>query len=403
MPKIVVAGASGLVGYAALKHFAAQPDWEVVGLSRRVPPEVEGAQLQSLDFDDERACAAALGEHHDATHLIYTAVYERPGLLTGWSGTDTEYVARNVRMLTNVLEPLAAAGGALEHVSVLQGTKAYGPHIGVAPRVPLRERQPLVEHHNFYFEQHDYVKAKAAECGWAWTVWRPELIVGEALGNNMSIVPPIAVYGALLRERGEPLHFPGNPDWWEIRGAIDTETLARALEWATSAPAARDEIFNIGNGDLFVWQEIWPILAEALGMEMGEERPILLAEEMPRRAAEWREIHRRYGLSGPSSLEDVVGQGWAFADYVFGHHRPPGWRTMITDSSKLRRHGFPELVDTELMFVKWFERLEAQGIVPRPEGATSPRLQRWAYGPGTGQSASAAASVRRPQLEPTGA
>ena len=33
--KVVVAGATGLVGYAAMKRFAAEGDCEVVALSRR--------------------------------------------------------------------------------------------------------------------------------------------------------------------------------------------------------------------------------------------------------------------------------------------------------------------------------------------------------------------------------
>lgn len=39
MPKktMLVAGASGLVGFAALKHFAQREDWDVIGVSRRIP------------------------------------------------------------------------------------------------------------------------------------------------------------------------------------------------------------------------------------------------------------------------------------------------------------------------------------------------------------------------------
>ena len=35
--KVLVAGASGLVGYAAVRHFASLPDWDVVAVSRRAP------------------------------------------------------------------------------------------------------------------------------------------------------------------------------------------------------------------------------------------------------------------------------------------------------------------------------------------------------------------------------
>jgi nucleoside-diphosphate-sugar epimerase len=34
---ILIAGASGVIGAAAIEHFASLPDWQVTGLSRRMP------------------------------------------------------------------------------------------------------------------------------------------------------------------------------------------------------------------------------------------------------------------------------------------------------------------------------------------------------------------------------
>ena len=50
--KILVAGASGLVGHAAVQHFASLSGWEVVGLSRRIPEDLAGATLLSVDLAD---------------------------------------------------------------------------------------------------------------------------------------------------------------------------------------------------------------------------------------------------------------------------------------------------------------------------------------------------------------
>ena len=47
---------------------------------------------------------------------------------------------------------------------------------------------------------------------------------------------------------------------------VDTDLLARAMEWAADvAEAARNEIFNITNGDVATWQDLWPTMADALG------------------------------------------------------------------------------------------------------------------------------------------
>jgi len=152
--------------------------------------------------------------------------------------------------------------------------------------IPSRERTPRHAHENFYFLQEDHLYDAHDRAGgaWSWTILRPQVILGESLGSNMNLIPAIAAYGAVLREAGKPLHFPGGaPSVIEV---VSADLLASAIAWAGTSPAARNEIFNVTNGDVFVWRHAWPVVADALGMEPGEDRPMLLAEEMPRRAAE---------------------------------------------------------------------------------------------------------------------
>ena len=82
--KVLVAGASGVVGYSAVKHFATVPGCAVVGLSRRLPMDLEGATLVSVDLHDADACRAVVRAHSDVTHLVYAALFEKPGLVAGW-------------------------------------------------------------------------------------------------------------------------------------------------------------------------------------------------------------------------------------------------------------------------------------------------------------------------------
>ena len=53
----VVAGATGLVGNAALRHFGASDDCEVVALSRRKPRDLHGARYVQADLTDAAQCA----------------------------------------------------------------------------------------------------------------------------------------------------------------------------------------------------------------------------------------------------------------------------------------------------------------------------------------------------------
>ena len=276
--KVLVAGASGLVGSAAVRHFARLNDWDVVGVSRRIPTGLEGVTLLSVDLTDKRRCAEVFEQLTDVTHLVYAAVNEKPGLIQGWR--DREQMATNLAMLENLLEPLEAAAQGLQHVSLLQGTKAYGAHLGPIA-IPARERQPRHPHENFYWLQEDYLRAKQVGKTWRWTIWRPQLIFGDAIGSNLNVIPALGVYAAVRREAGLPLSFPGGPPF--VFEAVDSDLLAQAMEWAATTPVAGNEIFNITNGDVVLWPHIWPDIARHFRMEVGVAQPMSLATIMPRR------------------------------------------------------------------------------------------------------------------------
>jgi nucleoside-diphosphate-sugar epimerase len=156
--KILIAGASGLVGFAAVRHFAQLDDWEVAAISRRLPRSVERARLVSVDLFDRERCREIFGAMSDVTHLVYAALSEKPSLFEGW--IDGEQMRVNLTMLENLFEPLEAATKNLQHVTLLQGTKAYGAHVGPIP-IPARERAPRHPHENFYWLQEDYLRARA--------------------------------------------------------------------------------------------------------------------------------------------------------------------------------------------------------------------------------------------------
>src|SRR5262245_49898068 len=125
--KVVVAGATGLVGNAALRHFGASGGAEVVALSRRRPRDLYGARHVALDLADAAQCAAVAAELKGTTHLIYAALYEEPNLVDGWR--DSKQIAINDNMLRNLMGALEPVAPSLKHVALLQGTKAYGVHV----------------------------------------------------------------------------------------------------------------------------------------------------------------------------------------------------------------------------------------------------------------------------------
>ena len=192
--KVLVAGATGLVGRAAMKHFAAEPGCAVLALSRRKPDETFGARWLPLDLTDQAACAALAPEFADATHLVYAALYEQPTLVAGWR--EQEQIRTNEAMLKNLFELLKQAASGLRHVALLQGTKAYGVHVRPLT-VPAREnRSEMHEQPNFYWNQERYIRAEQQGQRWSWTILRPVLIVGCSTGSAMNVVPARRIIAA---------------------------------------------------------------------------------------------------------------------------------------------------------------------------------------------------------------
>ena len=356
---VLVAGASGLVGFAAAKHFAQRPGWKVIAVSRRLPEGLDGVELVSVDLTDRARSAEVCGRLREVTHVVYAALYEKPGLIRGWRERDQ--LETNRVMLENFFEPLRAAAQGLRHVTLLQGTKAYGAHLGPIA-IPAKERQPRHEHENFYWLQEDYVRQRQRDQAWTFTILRPQVIFGESLGSHMNLIPAIGVYAALLREQGRPLAFPGGLPW--VREAVDADLLAHACEWAATSPACANETFNINNGDVFEWRQVWPAIADALDMEVRPDDPLSLADALPPREKEWEAIVRRHGLRAPARFADYVGQGFIYADaqFAYGAKRPPP--TTLVSTIKARQAGFHECMDTEDMFRKWFRRFRELRWLP---------------------------------------
>jgi len=107
-----------------LRHFERAGGAETVALSRRKPRQLYGARYVPVDLMDSAQCAQAAPELAGATHLIYAALYESPNLIDGWR--DPHQIDINDRMLRNLMTALVPAAPTLQHVALLQGTKAYG-------------------------------------------------------------------------------------------------------------------------------------------------------------------------------------------------------------------------------------------------------------------------------------
>ncbi len=356
--KILIAGATGLVGYAAMKHYGSRPGCDVVALSRRKPDNMFGARWLPLDLTDAAACAALAPAFAGTTHLVYAALHERPGLVAGWR--EDEQIRTNEAMLANLFA--AVEQPSLQHVALLQGTKAYGVHVRPIA-VPAREnRSEMHEQPNFYWNQERFIRGRQQGKTWSWSILRPVLIVGCSEGSAMNVIPALGVYAAMMRRAGKKtLDYPAGVG--RVAQAIDADVLARVIAWSGEAASARNEIFNVTNGDVFTWPNVWPAIADALGFAAGDHVPLSLDREIRPREAEWTEIRKQHGLAS-GTLEEFVGLSFEYADYTMGFGRTEPGPPALVSTIKLMQAGFTEVIDTEAMFRKAFAEMQAKKLLP---------------------------------------
>jgi len=355
MDKIaLVVGASGITG-SNLAHALISENWTTYGLARNPKNDIENllpVTANLLDIDELKLALAG----SKPTHVF----------ITSWMRNDTE--AENIRvnslMVRNLLDALSA-GKSVQHVALVTGLKHYlGPFEayakeGFLPQTPLREEQPRLDLENFYYAQEDEVYAAAKRDGFTWSVHRPHTVIGKAVGNLMNLGTTLAIYASICKETGRPFRFPGSAAQWNgLSDVTDARILAKQLLWASTTAAAKNEAFNIVNGDYFRWSWLWNKIAAYFGVEpvgyKGEIRP--LEKEMVNDAEVWKEIAKRHNLK-ETDLNRLA-SAW-HTDLDLG--RPI---EVMTDMSKSRKLGFTDYQNTEDSFYDLFEQLKKEQLIP---------------------------------------
>ena len=344
----LVVGAQGVIGRNLVEHLATLEDWQVIGLSRRGGEAAGRVRHIAVDLLDPADARDKLGGLREVTHIFYAAFQDRPS----WA----ELVAPNLAMLVNAVEAAEAASPGLRHVSLMQGYKVYGGHLGPF-KTPAREDDPGPMPPEFMIDQLAWLRQRAEARGWGWSAIRPAVVGGAALGNPMNLVVAVAVYASMTKELGLKLRFPGKPGaYGKLLQMTDSGLLARATVWAATEPRAAGQAFNIANGDLFRWTELWPRLARFFDLDVAPPLPMPLETMMADKEPLWRSMIAKHGLA-PTPYRDV--SSWRFADFVFGLDYD-----MFGDTTKARLFGFHDTVDTETMFLSIFRDLRRRRIIP---------------------------------------
>jgi len=345
-----VAGATGAAAKRLIEELGRQ-NWRVVGVSRNPPRDKVGGKVTyvSADLMDASGIKRVLSSYRDITHLFFTA-------RASHKETGVEPITENVTMLRNTLDAVEAAAPDLEHVHIVAGTKWYGMHIGNY-RTPAREDDPRHLPPNFYYDQQDLVTGRQKGKRWTWSSSRPSYLDDFAPERSRNAVSIIGAYAAICRELGTRLDFPGAETCWNaLSEATDASQLARAMVFLSTCPEARNEAFNVTNGDLFRWKYLWPRIARLFDMPCGEVRTMPLSQWMADKESIWERIVAKYKLE-PRRLDEVA--LWSFGDFMFRQSCD-----QIASMTKIRRAGFHDVVDTEEMYLAMLRQYREAHVLP---------------------------------------
>nr|AIW09143.1 progesterone 5-beta-reductase 1 [Catharanthus roseus] len=358
----LILGVTGIVGnsLAEILPLSDTPGgpWKVYGVARRPRPSWNAdhpIEYIQCDISDPEETESKLSKLTDVTHVFYVT----------WTNksTEVENCEANGKMFRNVLNAIIPNCPNLQHICLQTGLKHYfGPFefFGkAAQETPFHEDLPRLDVPNFYYTLEDILFEEVQKKeGLSWSVHRPGTIFGFSPFSLMNLVGTLCVYAAICKHEGLPLKFPGCKEAWEgYSMCSDADLIAEQQIWAAVDPYAKNEAFNVSNGDVFKWKHFWKVLAEQFGLECAEYEgdKVSLEEMMKDKEAVWEEIVRENGLL-PTKLEEVG--GFWFVDFIFGVEYP------LDSMNKSKEHGFLGFRNSKNAFISWIDKAKAYKIVP---------------------------------------
>jgi len=349
--EILLVGPYGVLGTGVLDAAAANPVWRITTAARRPAPSHRApTALRHINVDllDREGTMEVFSNLSAVTDLVFAAYVEKP--------TMAETVEPNAKMLSNTLDALAARNIPLQRVVLTGGAKSYGFHLG-SFNAPAKESEPRLIAPIHYHQQEDILAQWCEKNGASWTVLRPHLVMGPSLNSPMNLVTGLATYAAMSRELGLPLRYPGRREGWNtLQQTADAELFGRATLWALGEDKARNEIFNVSNGDVYRWRQMWSELAAFYEIPVAEPLAMSTVSEMSEKAPLWNAMVARYGLH-PTPYAQIA--NWAFVDFMLNFPEET-----ILSTIKIRQAGFADCIDTHQSFKRQLGKLREMRIIP---------------------------------------
>lgn len=345
---LLLVGPRGVSGSAIRLRLAADPNIRLITVSRRVDSDDDVDAHHSVDLLDAECAINSFATLGEVTELVFAGYAPR--------STESANVAPNVAMLTNTFDALHAAGANLRRVVLITGGKSYGQHLGPY-LTPARESDPRILGPMFYNDQEDVLVDRSRRDGFGWTVLRPDVIIGFAVGSPMSMINCLGVYAAMCKQLKVPFRFPGaEASWLGLTQFTDARILASAAHWALEADTSQNQIFNVTNGDLVRWCHLWRDIATVFDVATAPPLRMSLQIHLGDRKSLWSDMTTEHGLT-PIDYPAMV--NWSFADEVMGRQHDS-----VHSTIKIRQAGFADCVDSHASIVDRLTDLRHEKVLP---------------------------------------
>ncbi|KAK4454715.1 nad dependent epimerase dehydratase [Podospora aff. communis PSN243] len=388
MASAIVVGATGILGREIVKEMGKEPGkWKTVhALSRSQKDEYPSNVVHDyIDLMNSAKDMANNLKDVKADYVFFAAYFQQ-------ESEDKEWEV-NGNMLSNFLEALDLTGAApnIKRIILVTGAKQYGVHLG-QPKNPMIETDPWLRD-----SKHPHLLLRETP-NTSWVVTYPNDVIGFAKGNYMNLASSIGIYAAVTKELGQDLIWPGSETFYtKFDSFTDSKLHAKFSLWAAQEPKAANQAFNVVNGDVQSWQDLWPRVARRFGMvvkpdqfageselanttvlpapapitlvarEIGLEGKIGRSEMAQRVNLErwsrteevkraWERLAQREGLEGGAFGKAT----WGFLDFILGRNYD-----LVIGMGKAREMGWDGYKDTWKSFSDVFGELEAARVLPK--------------------------------------